>query len=101
MELSQGLAGRILDEAKSDSQGIRLMFRLCLAREPSTAESQRLEQYLAQQLKECEVRPSDARALVFGDAKANGPEIPDLPRRAAWITLARVLLNLDEFITRE
>jgi hypothetical protein len=83
-ELAQGLAGRILREAKPDNADrLRHAFRLCLAREPSALEQKRLSELLAQQVAESEASGEDAKQL------------------AAWTTIARVLLNLDEFITRE
>ncbi len=79
-ELAQGLAGRVLKEAKpTNPERIRYAFRLCLARAPSEREQQRLAQLLSQQLAE----PHSAKQLD------------------SWTTVARVLLNLDEFITRE
>ena len=42
----------------------------------------------------------DRVRLVFVDG-AFAPELSDAPELAAWITLSRVLLNLDEVITRE
>jgi mono/diheme cytochrome c family protein len=107
MELAQGLAERIVTESNtSETDGIRRAFRLCLAREPSPAEAQRLEQYLLLQVKEYQAKPADARALVQGEPGTIGGSSrlstgSDLPHRAAWIALARVLLNLDEFISRE
>jgi hypothetical protein len=76
VELAQGLAARVLREVKTDDERLRYAFRLCLARPPSTREQMRLTELLARQL--AEVSPEEA-----------------------WTAVARVLLNLDEFITRE
>ncbi len=103
LELAQGLAERVFHEGgKGNRERIRHAFRLCLARAPSPAESKRLEQFLALQLKEYQADPDQARALLLvGQEKRSVPLPPDLPQRAAWMALCRVLLNLDEFITRE
>jgi hypothetical protein len=111
MELAQALAYRTRNEARDDPARIQRAFRLCLAREPSPSEAKRLEQYLVLQVKEFQARPKDARALVLGESEktdgrsvgriSNPAHATDLPHRAAWIAVARVLLNLDEFITRE
>ncbi|HEY7311603.1 MAG TPA: PSD1 and planctomycete cytochrome C domain-containing protein [Gemmataceae bacterium] len=75
-EFAQALADRVLRDCKGVAgERIAYAFRLCLGRQPSTRERQTLEQLLArQQAKEA---------------------------RDAWTSVARVLLNLDEFITRE
>ena len=79
-ECAQGLAHRVLSEnLRSDGERIDYAFRLCLARGPSAAERQRLNEILALELQR--------------DGKANAFE--------PWTTVARVLLNLDETITRE
>jgi hypothetical protein len=75
-EIAQALAGRILGESKKeDGERIVHAFRLCLGRQPSDRERQVLERLLHRQ---SEAKPLDA-----------------------WTNVARVLLNLDEFITRE
>jgi hypothetical protein len=105
LELGRWLASRTLAEGPDDDAGrIRHVFRLCLARAPSPAEASRLARYLAQQVEEYRAAPAEARVLLFGKARAEKTALPsdaELARRAAWTALARVLLNLDEFITRE
>ncbi|HEX5273217.1 MAG TPA: DUF1549 and DUF1553 domain-containing protein, partial [Gemmataceae bacterium] len=73
-EFARALAARVLREGGADDAArLRYAFRLCLARAPKSREQRRLAEVLARE--------------------GNGPE--------AWVTVARVLLNLDEFITRE
>jgi mono/diheme cytochrome c family protein len=73
-EFAQALAQRILrDGGQNDAARIAYAFRLCLGRTPSERERQALERLLQRQGKQ----------------------------QDAWISVARVLLNLDEFITRE
>jgi hypothetical protein len=98
LEFAQALAARVLKEAPADDAGqLRYLFRLCLARPPNPTESQRLTSFLAQELHEFRQAPAEARVLV----PAQLPAGTDAPRLAAWTAVARVLLNLDEFITRE
>jgi hypothetical protein len=97
LELAQGLAERILSEKGNDSGRVRRAFRLCLARAPGCREEELLEDLLQRQSAEFTASPQDALPLVQ-DRTASPSE---LPRRAAWTMVARVLLNLDEFITRE
>ncbi len=80
-ECAQSLASRALrDGPKSDSARLDFMFQLCLARRPSPDERQRLHELLSRQL-----------ASTTAGSKPT----------ESWTTLARVLLNLDETITRE
>jgi mono/diheme cytochrome c family protein len=75
-ELAQGLANRIMKEGGNDDDSrLAYGFRLCVARQPKPAERELLAGLLQQE---------------SGRGEVN-----------AWTTVARVLLNLDEFITRE
>jgi hypothetical protein len=72
-------------------------FRLCLARSPKPEERDRLQRLYSGQLDGFQTNPFEAIAIAAKSASA-GPETPEL---AAWTVVSRVLLNLDEFITRE
>jgi hypothetical protein len=86
VEFARALAARILNEASTDvSSRARRGFMLCLAREPSRAEEARLTEYVA------------AQRSLAGSQTKNAESI----EQVAWTAGARVLLNLDEFITRE
>ena len=102
-EIAQGLAERILKEGdKADKARIALGFRLCLAREPDTRELTVLESFLNKQRQL--YAGMDAVALTPVVQRAHGGQAVAETQRseqAAWTMLARVLLNLDETITRE
>jgi hypothetical protein len=84
VELAHGLAERVLREAPpQDTERLRLAFRLCLARSPAPAELERLARLLDQERSE----------IVAGNAAERD--------QLAYTAVARVLMNLDEFITRE
>ncbi|MDB6131732.1 MAG: cytochrome [Verrucomicrobiales bacterium] len=84
-EFAAKLAARVLAEKISDdSERINYAFRLCLTRPPSLEEQKRLMDLLQEESK-------DNSSSGAGDSVA----------RPEWLTLARVLLNLDETITRE
>jgi len=73
VEAAQGLARRVLTEAPPDEAGrLRYAFRLCVGREPDGFEKDTLSTML----------------------RKSGSE-------QGWLDVARVLLNLDETITRE
>jgi len=98
LEMAQGLAARVLaKKPDGDEARIGFAFRLCLAREPSAGEAERLLRFLRLQSEEFRAAPEEARALVPAGI-ATGPGASHF---AAWTAVARVLLNLDEFITRE
>jgi mono/diheme cytochrome c family protein len=82
-ELAQALGARVLrDVGESDADRLEYAFRLCLTRRPGPDEAQRLQELIVAERRQLEVDP-----------KAKPAE--------AWTTVARVLLNLDETITRE
>jgi hypothetical protein len=88
-ELAQGLATRLFREGEqTDEVRLERAFRLCLVRGPKSEEMRTLQNLLAQQ-------------LAVGDPACDAPEGIDGQQFAAWTTIARVLLNLDETITRE
>lgn len=98
LEFAQGLAARLLkDSGQSDEARLVQGFRFCLGRQPSSQERQVLTRLLAQQLEAFRNKPEEARPL----APAQKPNGVDAARFAAWTMVSRVLLNLDEFITRE
>jgi hypothetical protein len=95
IEFARALAARVQAEAPDDDARLERAFRICLARAPSEVEMERL----AGLLDDCRADFADDREA----AKAIAPGAPEgeAAERAAWATVARVLMNLDEFITRE
>ncbi len=97
-EIAQGFASRLMAEpAAGDNQRIRTAFRRCLTREPTAEELSSLGEYFAAQRKRFDDAPQDVDLV----APSNVPSGFDRSQAAGWTMLARVLLNLDEFITRE
>lgn len=94
VEFAQALADRVLrDGPETTPERIRRAFRLVLGRAATAAEVDRLSSLLARQ-----------RGLFATNAEAAAqlaPSATEPSEAAAWTTLARVLFNLDEFITRE
>ncbi len=98
IEFSRGLTSRLLAAPMSDdSQRITLACELCLSRTPSSQELARLRGYLDEQ------RAHFASDLKSATDFAPQPLPADVapPEAAAWMAVSRVLMNLDEFITRE
>ena len=97
LEIARGLARRVMTApAESGRDRLRLAFRWCVARPIEERELLILAGFFGRQLEAFRARPMDAArvapAEVFGQL--------DPARAAAWTAVARVLLNLDEFLTR-
>jgi hypothetical protein len=97
VECAQGLAKRVITE-KSGSATERLDhgFRLCVGRHPSPSEQEHMQKMYDEVLALCQANPKEsarlAQAPVAGTSQAEA---------ATWATMARMLMNLDEFVTRE
>ncbi len=96
-EAAQALAQRVLKEVpEDDTQRLERGFRLCVARPPQSDERAALNQLLAENRTLFSAKPDLARSLM-----QTKDDQPDPIEPAAWTAVARVLLNLDEFLTRE
>jgi hypothetical protein len=98
-EAARAFANRVLaaPAIASDTERLALAFRIGMARAPQSDETRQLEELLAASNAWYAERLDQASELTGKTALAGIP--PE--RHAAWIATARVLLNLDEFVTRE
>jgi hypothetical protein len=97
VECAQAL-GRRLHEAKGDvKERLRLGMRQCVSRDPSPTELARLTKLHDDLLALCRGNPEQAAKLA-GKGLTKGV---DAAEAATWTALARTLMNLDEFVTRE
>ena len=98
MEFVKGLSDRILRDAPEYDEGrIRFAFNAALSRGPSARENEVLQKFVTQQRKHFESNAKAAAAAASSTRPAGIDEVTS----ATWTALARVVLNLDEFITRE
>jgi hypothetical protein len=96
-EAAQALATRVLEEMPGGlPQRMDYAFELVLARQPSAHERERLMEYFEQQKRLLAKDPKAAESM-----QPFHPQGMDALDAAAWVGVSRVLLNLDEFITRE
>ena len=93
LEAAQSLGRRMVAQGESVEDRMTALFRLCLTRPPQPAEVRALITYYEDQKSRFQARSADAAALA-------GPGDTPAADRAAWTAAARVLLNLDEAITR-
>jgi hypothetical protein len=104
LECARALAMRTLREGGScDGDRVCYAFRRCLGRAPSDDESRTLVDLVRQETRRFEKPGAAPWELAAGDPK-KPPDLPagiSAPQAAAWTALARVLLNLDETITKE
>lgn len=96
-EAAQALALRILNQPGDLDARVTRAFEVCLNRPPKAEELTALEQYYFRKRQRLE-RDATLVAQQFPGAAAAGT---DPAEAAAWSGVASVLLNLDEFITRE
>jgi mono/diheme cytochrome c family protein len=108
LECARALVQRVLAETgNSDSQRIADVVRRCLARDPQPEEVDSLHKFLDRQKKRFTEEKIDPWPLVAGDEKSESVRKAKLPpgstpaEVAAWTALARVVLSLDETITKE
>jgi len=98
VEAARALAARIVSSsAESDSERIRLLCQTCLSREPSAAEHQLLQSLITHQRQSFTADPQQA-LLASGNSTRSVDRVSEL---ATWVVASRVVMNLDEFITRE
>ena len=104
VECAQNLARKALtDGGKNDSERLTYAFRCALARPPTNDEKQELLALLEKQRQRLAEGWVNASEVATGDAKVPS----DLPpgatptQLAAYTVVSRVLLNLDETITKE
>jgi hypothetical protein len=96
-ECAQHMAKRVLaDKAKSTDERLATAFQYCLSRAPRAVEAKELAQLLDDAKAWYRTHPDDAMK-VLGAHGAAGAAVEEL---AAWVSTLRVLLNLDEFVTR-
>ncbi len=98
VEIAQGLATRILGGHASDASRLRGLMRAAVGRSPLDAEVARLQQVLGEQRASFSADKPAALAFVSGSRRSSRIPVVEV---AAWTAVCRVVLNLDEFITRE
>lgn len=97
IEAAQGVARRVMENGRSVSDRIRWGFELCLSREPSDRELNRLAVLFGDALSEYAKSSEKSKQLSSLDPKSDAPDSAEL---AAWTTVANVLLNLDETLMK-
>jgi hypothetical protein len=101
MDCARGLAVRALrDGGKTDDERITFAFRCCTSRPPGADEVGELTRLLAAERERIAKGEVNVAGLA-GDGKDKLPPGVTAADAAAYTVVARVLLNLDETITKE
>jgi hypothetical protein len=99
LESARALARRVLAEGgETDEARLAHAFRLCVSRGPTEEEAAVLRALLDRQSARFTSGEADPSGLIADVAPPEGSSPADL---AGWTAVARVLLNLDETITKE
>lgn len=97
-EFARGFSAKLLEiAAMDDSQRLTYAFETAVGREPNSSELARLRNYLFQQ-RERFANDPDAADTIAPNPLPSGSSTVEA---ASWTAVSRVLMNLDEFITRE
>ena len=93
---AKALAGRVLQDARGDDgDRLSLIYQITLGRTPKAEERQRDLAFLASQAEFLKQRAAKGGALA---RPAFVPSTISPPTAAAWVDLARAMLNRNEFI---
>ena len=102
VECARALGRRALVEGgKTDAERLTYAFRLCAARAPSADELAVLSELLEKYQKRFDEAPESAAEVATGEAKPKPVAGLSYADWAAYTLAARVILNLDETVTKE
>lgn len=97
VEASQAMAKRVISEAKGSEGALALAIRLCVSRNPTEFELKRFGELLAKARAYYASHADDAKQLVGSYTTVGVP----IGEAAAWVATVRMIMNVDEFVTRE
>jgi len=105
MQCARALAQKAVQEpSRSDEERLATVFRKCVARRPSSQESQVLLDMLHKNNEHFSQLEPEKSWELAADDPAHPPELPPdvTPAQvASWTAVTRILLNLDETISKE
>jgi hypothetical protein len=102
MDCARALAARALKEGgTSDAERLTYAFRRCVSRPPDDVERTTLQSLLAKERKRIAAGTLNATEVATGSKDGPLPDGLRADELAAYTIVSRVLLNLDETITKE
>lgn len=100
IEAAQAFARNIIQSDKSFEGRIQHAYKTALSRNAETSEMKALKTLLEERLEFYKKNLSEA-ALMAENPLGKLAAEKDVPEHAAWTTVCNVILNLDEFLTKE
>jgi Protein of unknown function (DUF1549)/Protein of unknown function (DUF1553)/Planctomycete cytochrome C len=99
LEAARGLANRTLRHEGDDAAKLTFAFRLCVSRVPTTDELTILQAALKKE--RTRFTAENAKPILVTGEMKTYPDKTAASEAAAWVSVSRVLLNLDETLTKE
>ncbi len=99
-ECAQSLGRQVANEIAPIEIKIAKAFQICLSRTPSRKEATRLKNFYDTQMALLQTTPGNAEKIL-GDPKSDRAGRVNADEKAALVMLSRVIMNLDEFVTRD
>lgn len=96
-ECAQALGRRLAASINTPEERVKTSLEICLARKPTPEEFTRLQEVFQRYVDMFGVQPENASRA----AGLSPEESKDAAEAAACVALARTVMNLDEFVTRE
>jgi molecular chaperone DnaK len=94
LDAARGVAKRLIEREGKTEDRVARLFVFCLSRPPTAEELARVVKFYESQRTRFAIDPERADAV-------GGPGPGAASERAAWTATVRVILNLDEFVTKE
>jgi hypothetical protein len=101
VEAAREFSNRVLAHSDNDSDRLTYAFRLCVSRQPMDSEFDEFREMLNVSRKWYKSNKDVAVAFVAASTESRSATTDRTPvEAAAWIATCRIMLNMDEFITR-
>ena len=100
VEAAQSFARNVIQAKKSFEERINLAYRTALSRNAQSTEINALKTLFEERLTHYKNNVSEARLMAENPLGKLAPD-KDVSEHAAWATVCNVILNLDEFLTKE
>ena len=99
IETHRAMARRVVREARSTSERLSHLFKICLSREPVAHEITALSQLFTDSLASYE-KDLAAATKMATEPLGSAEKDSNIPELAAWTVVSNVVMNLDEFLMR-